>query len=82
MSQQPVASFAGPDLDKSRSLQLADDFSPGHITILKPNVGLCQKAGASARARRAEESLVNQIFASWNRLDRWLQQVEGLRRAA
>jgi len=26
--------------------------------------------------------VVSRIFASWNQLDRWLQQVEGLRRVA
>ena len=25
---------------------------------------------------------VSRIFASWNQLDRWLRQVEGLRRVA
>jgi hypothetical protein len=26
--------------------------------------------------------MVSRIFASWNQLDRWLRQVEGLRRVA
>jgi hypothetical protein len=26
--------------------------------------------------------VVSRIFASWNRLDRWLRQVEAVRRAA
>jgi len=28
------------------------------------------------------ESVVSSIFASWNRLERWLRQIEGLRRLA
>jgi hypothetical protein len=27
-------------------------------------------------------SVASRIFASWNQLDRWLRQIEGLRRAA
>jgi hypothetical protein len=30
----------------------------------------------------AEESLVTQIFASWNQIVSWLRQLHGLRRAA
>ena len=29
-----------------------------------------------------ERRLVSRIFASWNRMDGWLRQVEALRRAA
>jgi len=28
------------------------------------------------------QNAVSRIFASWNQLDRWLRQVEGLRRVA
>ena len=34
------------------------------------------------RALSRVESVVSRIFASWNQLDRWLRQVEGLRRVA
>ena len=34
----------------------------------------------SSMARR--EMLVSRIFVSWNQLDGWLRQVEGLRRVA
>ena len=30
----------------------------------------------------ADERMVSRIFASWNRLDGWLRQVEALRQAA
>jgi hypothetical protein len=35
-----------------------------------------------APSERGGESLVSRVFASWNQLDRWLRQVEGLRRVA
>ena len=34
------------------------------------------------RINDANESGMSRIFASWNQLDRWLRQVEGLRRVA
>jgi len=30
----------------------------------------------------ADEKMVSRIFASWNQLDEWLRQVEGLLRVA
>ena len=35
-----------------------------------------------APSESADERVVSQTFASWNQLDGWLRQVEGLRRAA
>ena len=35
-----------------------------------------------APSESADEKLVSRIFASWNHLDGWLRQVEGLRRVA
>ena len=34
------------------------------------------------RSRLAEVAVVSRICASWNQLDEWLQQIEGLRAAA
>src|SRR5262245_7831559 len=49
MFEQPVAPLPGPHLDKSSSLQLADDFGPGHnCAMLEPSVRLCQRAPNSA----------------------------------
>jgi hypothetical protein len=45
MLQQHVTSLAGPQLDESRGLQLANDFGPRHSTILKPTVRFCQTPG-------------------------------------
>jgi hypothetical protein len=35
-----------------------------------------------APSESADERVVSRIFASWNQLDRWLRQVDGLRRVA
>jgi hypothetical protein len=40
-------------------------------------------ATATCKSLKArEEMVVIRIFASWNQLDGWLRQVEGLRRVA
>ena len=39
MLQQQVAAFPGPDLDESRSLQLADHLGPGHLEIVNLPLG-------------------------------------------
>jgi hypothetical protein len=46
----------------------------------QPSRGLPTVAHADVDKR--ERRLVSRIFASWNQLDRWLRQVEGLRRVA
>ncbi len=44
MRQQEMTAFPGPDLDKPRYLQLADDLGPRHVQDRKPIARLCQCA--------------------------------------
>jgi hypothetical protein len=47
----------------------------GHLRV-GPNARILRRKSLSCR------ELVSRIFASWNQLDGWLRQAEGLRRVA
>ena len=54
-------------------------------STLDAAIGCQDENDAADQRQEIEESLrkeVTQIFASWNQLDGWLRQAEGLRRAA
>jgi hypothetical protein len=42
----------------------------------------CDRMACHPKLAEGERRMVSQNFASWNQLDRWLRQVEGLRRLA
>jgi hypothetical protein len=57
MLQQQVAAFPGPNLDESRSLQLADHLSPGHLAIVNLPLGFVKTTIALAEVL-ADPSMV------------------------
>ena len=54
MLQQSVTPFPGPDLDVSRSLQLAEHLGPGHLEIVNLPLGFVNEVGKQHRPTSSE----------------------------
>ena len=66
-----------PDVSRGRLVNLLDETAPR-----SPQTAPTAWDASDQNALSALNGVVSRIFVSWNHLDVWLRQVDGLRRVA